>query len=433
MAPDAQPPPLDTASHLTSVSHPAASLTAWSELFTYGSSRFDFIHVNSAGGPQSWHTNSGNGGVDAIPSTRPAIVSYVHSHSLCDPYDPDTIGGRWLHNGAYGFFGSIAESHTDANVPIFDVGDRAWKRSWPIGAAYRLMPMQKRWRPWKLMFFGDPLIRLQAESPKRVDNRSIPSQSIPLSEWNEANPFALTGADRTLLRAQCAAYSQRHQQTIERLAKSAQALDGAPVSVRRSAADLAAWACGDGAAKSQSITDPTHGALTLPRWLARLARAKITSPRLSSLFHELALRTLHEIEQEPRLPVRKMRLLELLRAHLAMPNSKAMYARIGTLYKPLITQLPDGAIVRRRGAQRSSRTNPRTTRATGIPEPILTDQRRTSRLRSSSEELRQVCAWLDVTPRLGPFKNHASSTAEQGHRIPLHVEHRALTDGDHHL
>jgi len=40
---------------------------------------------------------------------RPCAVHFTHSFSLQVPTDPGTIGGAFIENGAYAYFGSVHE------------------------------------------------------------------------------------------------------------------------------------------------------------------------------------------------------------------------------------------------------------------------------------------------------------------------------------
>ena len=47
----------------------------------------------------------------------PAVVAMVHSFSAEYPYNPGTLAGRWLANGAYLYFGAMEEPYLQAFRP----------------------------------------------------------------------------------------------------------------------------------------------------------------------------------------------------------------------------------------------------------------------------------------------------------------------------
>jgi hypothetical protein len=141
-----------------------ATLAAWRKLVT-PRCRDGFVFVNSSGGSRDWSLAGGPGGDEMdVPPTAPAIVAYTHSGSAGNPYDVDTIAGRWLWCGAYVYFGSYREPFLDAFRTPREVVERALD-GMPLGRAFRSEIPDGRWRPWKLVYVGDPLARLRTDAP----------------------------------------------------------------------------------------------------------------------------------------------------------------------------------------------------------------------------------------------------------------------------
>lgn len=187
---------------VTHINHPAASLSAWQQLFAGRPMQQGLLHVNSSGGPRDWTTSTVKGSFLDLPPAGPVSVSYVHSNSMGNPYDRDTIGGRWLHNGAYTFFGSTHEPYLDAFVAVHPAYARILRMGQPLGMAMRMFPGQLRWRSWKLMLAGDPLLRLRPGHPAARVEAEPPAGCRPLRELQSGNPFAQRGLHLQLARLQ---------------------------------------------------------------------------------------------------------------------------------------------------------------------------------------------------------------------------------------
>ncbi|MEW6536044.1 MAG: hypothetical protein AB1454_10545 [Candidatus Auribacterota bacterium] len=116
--------------------------------------RYDLLFVNSSGYPDSWS----GGRVEDIPDTMPVAVHFAHSASAANPYDPDTIAGRWLYNGAFVYYGSITEPYS----PAFNLSHTIINK-WVAGSSFAEAVQQKDEippqyaKPWKLFYIGDPL------------------------------------------------------------------------------------------------------------------------------------------------------------------------------------------------------------------------------------------------------------------------------------
>jgi hypothetical protein len=326
---------------LTHIEHPAANLQRWQAMFTAQRNEHDLVHVNSSGSSRNWSTSKGNGSYDDLPLTVPAIVSYVHSNSLGNGYDSDTVGGRWLHNGAYAFFGSTHEPYLDAFVSVFDAYDRSINRSWPIGAAHRLLPKQQRWRPWKLMLFGDPLIRLRFEPAKRqpYQTGSLPGPLTDLKRSSSRNPFREKRLALQLFQIESRAWQGQRDRVAKALPALIRALSRSKQTevqeLRQRLADLIAW----------SIYAP-DGLRRLHRLAKDLHKHGVHSRRLSYLSHALSVSELRTLSSQTGNRKVTDQTVTLLKQHLGWPYSKAMYKRIGELYKPIIKNLDNGSKIR---------------------------------------------------------------------------------------
>ncbi len=169
------------------VRHPDATLAKWREIQWPEGNRSGFLHVNSSGGAANWSTSKGNASFFDVPETVPAVVHYTHSGSAAQPFNSDSIAGRWLENGAFIYFGSYAEPYLTAFVPPDELARRV-VAGMPLGAAMRHPYSGKGWAerqmkkddpesrvrfnvsaPWKLAYFGDPSYRLTGINPKRLE------------------------------------------------------------------------------------------------------------------------------------------------------------------------------------------------------------------------------------------------------------------------
>lgn len=130
----------------------------------------EFIHVNSSGNSTFFELSPGRAFAGDVPMLeRPACVHFIHSFSAQQPHDANTVAGRWLAHGAYAYYGSMDEPFLGAFLPINVVAQR-WLGGAPLVCAVRA----EQERPWKLNYFGDPLITLgpigaRDESPVGLD------------------------------------------------------------------------------------------------------------------------------------------------------------------------------------------------------------------------------------------------------------------------
>ena len=165
----------DLASHMlsdildvTNIENKAASLERWQILNKEKGNIYGLLFINSSGGAYDWQTSTDKAKVDDIPESEPCIVIFTHSNSAADPYDENTIAGRWLKNGAYIYFGSISEPYVQSfKTPSEVVVDLLFGRPF----SQSLMKDSGLWsNPWKLIFIGDPMYSLLPYRMKSVDN-----------------------------------------------------------------------------------------------------------------------------------------------------------------------------------------------------------------------------------------------------------------------
>jgi hypothetical protein len=138
-----------------------ATLEGWHETFD-PSNRFGLILINSHGTSTEFYLRGGPAHAPDIPQGGPSAVLMIHSFSAAEPGDPTTIAGRWLANGAFVFYGSMNEPYLDAfRLPRLE-GELIAMRA-PLVVAARQLPGESRGKPWRLVFLGDPLYRIEAK------------------------------------------------------------------------------------------------------------------------------------------------------------------------------------------------------------------------------------------------------------------------------
>lgn len=138
----------------------------WHEVFRpRNASRL--VLVNTSGGPTAFHLPGSRGGrTEDIPLTDPAAVLFTHSFSAADPYDPSTLAGRWLANGAFVYFGAVHEPYLNAFRPPDLVAEMILART-PLAAALRRTHREVFGQPWRLLYVGDPLYTWQPSASRR--------------------------------------------------------------------------------------------------------------------------------------------------------------------------------------------------------------------------------------------------------------------------
>jgi hypothetical protein len=263
------------------------------------------------------------------------VVSYVHPESLRDASDPDTIGGRWLANGVYSFFGAVSDPHLDGYPDDYTVFHRALVEGQPLGMAYRLLPGEARWRPWKTMLYGDPLLRLQP-LPEGAAARIPPSlaAAVSLENAGSANPFGLDRAAGRVFELECLALARETAALaagIESLLSTPQLELEPPL--HTSIADLVAFAC---------LAE--RGLPGLRAWTSALNSQGIDSRRLSTVAYALFSARVLELGSQPPGPGEE--LTTLLMDHLSFNYSKRGFENIAALYRPVFLKHPDGRALR---------------------------------------------------------------------------------------
>lgn len=165
---------LSASFNVTNIDKGEATLTRWQILNEEKGNIYDLVFVNSSGGPSDWNLTGSQAKVEDIPESVPAIVLYTHSNSAADPYNKDTIAGRWLENGAYIYFGSVSEPYVQSfNAPSEITADLLFGR--PLSQCLR--KDSGSWSsPWKLMFIGDPMYGLSPKAPRIINENIIKNQ-----------------------------------------------------------------------------------------------------------------------------------------------------------------------------------------------------------------------------------------------------------------
>ncbi len=125
---------------------------------------FDMVWINSSGRPRDWELY-GTGrrlrhDATSMPIGWPRVMYMVHSFSAATPHRTDNLAGRAMVGGAYWYFGAIHEPFLNGFTPPDQVARRAAAGE-PLLTAMRQTPGMPFHRPWKLMLFGDPLMRLR--------------------------------------------------------------------------------------------------------------------------------------------------------------------------------------------------------------------------------------------------------------------------------
>jgi hypothetical protein len=138
----------------------------------------DMIWINSAGESSRWKTPDGWAKAEHFPIGKPTIMHVVHSHSLANAWNIDSLGGRAVAGGAYWYFGAMAEPYLlSFNTPT----PMALKilAGTPLAFAARKVAGQQLSLPWRLMLIGDPLYALRDEPARRVAAPQLPGQDDP--------------------------------------------------------------------------------------------------------------------------------------------------------------------------------------------------------------------------------------------------------------
>ncbi|MBD1938286.1 hypothetical protein [Microcoleus sp. FACHB-68] len=154
---------------IQAVQQPQADLEKWRDL-TAREWEFDLVFVNSSGDKASFNVGKGQAVVDDVPKLKfPAAVHFIHSWSATTPDDPETVGGRWLENGAYLYAGSVHEPFLSAFIPPKLMVKRMMR-----SAPFLLSARQLESPPWKVTTIGDPLTIFTKQ------RRKIPPTYLPI-------------------------------------------------------------------------------------------------------------------------------------------------------------------------------------------------------------------------------------------------------------
>lgn len=143
------------------------------------------VFLNSTGAPDRFSISGGPGRPADLPSGTPCAVAMIHSFSAADPADPATIAGRWLAQGAYVYFGAMHEPYLLAFrrprliAQLIEAGV-------PLAAAARQGESEVVGHPWRMVFLGDPLYRVEPQSAATDpgDGR------VSAGEWARTEPGA---------------------------------------------------------------------------------------------------------------------------------------------------------------------------------------------------------------------------------------------------
>jgi hypothetical protein len=171
----------------------AADIAGWHRMFD-PVNRHGLVLINSSGGSAFVFSTAGPaGGVpDDVPPTEPAIVLTIHSNSAAEPYNPDSFAGRWLANGAFVYFGAMAEPYLQSFRAPSLLADLIVEGV-PLGAAVRQGPGELFGFPWRLIYLGDPLYRVQ---PKATPAARVAATN-PWPSYPEAPAPPATADDPT--------------------------------------------------------------------------------------------------------------------------------------------------------------------------------------------------------------------------------------------
>ena len=161
-----------------------ARLAAWRELAAKGFD-CDMLFVNSSGNadffdlgtPGQTPPSSCAAPGDVPVLTRPLALSLVHSFSLQQPADRETVGGRWIDDGVYAYAGSVHEPYLFAFVPPAELLQEL-ANGVPFGVAARIWqgPFASSWR---IALLGDPLMTCIAPKGMPTPPRIAPTPIVP--------------------------------------------------------------------------------------------------------------------------------------------------------------------------------------------------------------------------------------------------------------
>jgi len=136
------------------------------------------IQVNTLGHYNWFKLIDVNAWSNEIPAlVRPALVSFTHSFSAQYINGPNTISGRWIEEGAWGYIGSIDEPNLGAFVPPNVLFSRLL-----AGGALGYAPRLDDAPPWKIQIYGDPLKSFSDKRNSGIVPKSPPPGAHPLDD-----------------------------------------------------------------------------------------------------------------------------------------------------------------------------------------------------------------------------------------------------------
>ena len=134
-----------------------------------GGIKDDLILMNSKGNRDFFDLGNSRGTPNDIPVLNsPAALQMIHSWSLQDPSNKQTVGGRWLKHGVYAYIGSSHEPMLGAFVPPAELSKRLTMLV-PFLVAGRWWDEQGPFsKTWRINTLGDPLMTI---APPELNKR----------------------------------------------------------------------------------------------------------------------------------------------------------------------------------------------------------------------------------------------------------------------
>jgi hypothetical protein len=138
------------------------------QALTSGGLTADMVMMTSKGNADFFDLGADRASPYEVPLLNtPALLYMLHSWSMKTPADANTVGGRWLRNGAYGYAGSSHEPLLAGFISPTEFTRRALGGI-PFGAAIRYWPGQSPFSmPWRINFYGDPFMKCAAPARMR--------------------------------------------------------------------------------------------------------------------------------------------------------------------------------------------------------------------------------------------------------------------------